>query len=219
LHAPYTLWHLSYVALGAAAAPSLHIDRLVATLAAFFFAVGICAHALDELNGRPLQTRLSETTLVLLSVTGLVLAIAIGAIGVITVSAGLLVFMALGSFLVLSYNLELFGGRFHNDIWFALSWGAFPCLTSYWINALSITLAGVLTVAACFAFSLAQRHLSTAARQLRRRTISVDGKQILNNGETIPLSRSLLAKPLESSLKATSVAICALAIAAVVIRL
>jgi hypothetical protein len=210
---------LSYVALGAAAAPSLHLDRLVATLAAFFLAVGICAHALDELNGRPLKTRLSDRALVSMSAAGLVFALALGVIGVITVSAGLAVFMALGSFLVLSYNLELFGGRFHNDFWFALSWGAFPCLTSYWINALSVSLAGVLMVAACFGLSLAQRYLSTPARQLRRRTVSVEGKQLLVDGQTVELSQALLAKPLESSLKTISVALCLLAAAAVVIRI
>ena len=59
LHPPYTAWHLSYVALGAAAAPVVHVDRLLAALGAFFLAVGIGAHALDELNGRPLGTQLT----------------------------------------------------------------------------------------------------------------------------------------------------------------
>src|SRR5881397_922 len=78
LHPPYTAWHLSYVALGAAAAPRLHADRLGAALGAFFLAVGIAAHALDELNGRPLRTRLHRRTLVVLAVLGLGGAVAIG---------------------------------------------------------------------------------------------------------------------------------------------
>ena len=64
LHPPYTAWHLSYVALGAAAAPVIHSDRLLAALAAFFLAVGVCAHALDELHDRPLGTRLSDRALI-----------------------------------------------------------------------------------------------------------------------------------------------------------
>ncbi len=44
--------------------------------------------------------------------------------------------MVAGAFLVVAYNLELFGGRFHNDLWFALAWGAFPALTGFWVNAL-----------------------------------------------------------------------------------
>ena len=68
LHPPYTIWHLSFVALGAAAAPSVHANRLAAALGAFALAVGVSAHALDELNGRPLATRLSPTTLIVLAV-------------------------------------------------------------------------------------------------------------------------------------------------------
>ena len=62
LHPPYTAWHLSYVALGAAAASTIHADRLLAALAAFFLGVGVCAHALDELRDRPLGTGLSDRT-------------------------------------------------------------------------------------------------------------------------------------------------------------
>src|SRR5207253_5950965 len=108
LHPPYTAWHLSYVALGAAAAPSLHSDRLLAALGAFFLGVGVCAHALDELNGRPLRTRLSDRALVALSVAGLVGAVAIGVAGVVAVSASLVPFVVAGAFIVLAYNLGLF---------------------------------------------------------------------------------------------------------------
>src|SRR5450755_1387877 len=71
LHPPYTAWHLSYVAIGAAVAAHLHGDRLLAALAAFFLAVGVAAHALDELKGRPLQTRLTDGTLIGLAAVGL----------------------------------------------------------------------------------------------------------------------------------------------------
>src|SRR5680860_1208414 len=71
LHPPYTAWHLSYVAIGAAAAPTMRADRLAAALGAFFLAVGVCAHALDELNGRPLRTQLSDRALVALAAAGL----------------------------------------------------------------------------------------------------------------------------------------------------
>src|ERR671930_1567436 len=78
LHPPYTAWHLSYVAFGAASAPAVHGGRLAATLAAFLLAVGVSAHALDELHGRPLGTRLSDRTLVALAAGGLGGAVAIG---------------------------------------------------------------------------------------------------------------------------------------------
>ena len=53
LHPPYTAWHLSYVVIGASLAPHVDAGRLLATLLAFFLAVGIAAHLLDELHGRP----------------------------------------------------------------------------------------------------------------------------------------------------------------------
>src|SRR5215475_9689854 len=77
LHPPYTLWHLSYVAIGAAVAPHIYADRLGAALAAFFLAVGISAHALDELHDRPLETKLRRSTLIALAVSSFVGAIAI----------------------------------------------------------------------------------------------------------------------------------------------
>src|SRR5215472_15685762 len=70
-HPPYTAWHLSYVVFGACLATNVSASRLVATLMAFFLAVGIAAHALDELHGRPLGTGISTTTLVVLSVVSL----------------------------------------------------------------------------------------------------------------------------------------------------
>src|SRR3989440_1641633 len=110
LHPPYTVWHLSYVALGAAAAPVVHLDRLLAALGAFFLAVGVAAHALDELHGRPLGTRISERTLMALAIVGLLAAMGIGVAGAVTVSATLLPFVAVGGFLVVAYNLGVVGG-------------------------------------------------------------------------------------------------------------
>src|SRR6188472_3579530 len=118
LHPPYTAWHLSYVALGAVAAPTLHAGRLGAALGAFFLAVGISAHALDELNGRPLRTTLSRRVLIALALLGLVGAVAIGVLGIVFVSPLLAPLVVAGALLVPAYNLELASGRFHNDAWF-----------------------------------------------------------------------------------------------------
>jgi hypothetical protein len=219
LHPPYTAWHLSYVAIGAAFAPDLHPDRLWAALAAFFLAVGVAAHALDELNGRPLGTELSDRTLIILAAVGMVGAVAIGIAGLAIVSLSLAPFVAAGAFIVVAYNLELFGGRFHTDFWFAASWGAFPAATSYWANALEVAVPGVLAVIACFALSVAQRRLSTPVRELRRRTESVSGEQVLAGGETVELTVSRLAEPLDRALRALSVAIVLLAAGLVALRL
>jgi hypothetical protein len=180
---------------------------MLAALGAFFLAVGISAHALDELRGRPLQTGLPRRTLIVLAGVGLIGACAIGVIGALTVDASLFAFVAVGAFLVLAYNLELFGGRFHTDLWFAVAWGAFPALTGYWANALSIDAGGVLVAGGCLALSVAQRRLSTPVRELRRRTIAVQGRQVMADGRSVELSPARLAAPLDGALAALSLAL------------
>ncbi len=219
LHPPYTAWHLSYVAIGAAMAPQLHASRLVLALAAFFLAVGVAAHALDELRGHPLSTQLPDGALIALAAVSLAGAVAVGIYAAATVSWTLVPFIAVGVFLVLAYDLEWFGGRFHTDFWFALAWGAFPAAAGYWVNALAVHPAGVLAVAACFTLSVAQRRLSSPVRELRRRTVSVSGEQRLRDGRVIALDARSLAAPLEGALAACSLAVTLLAIALVVLRL
>ena len=224
LHPPYTAWHLSYVAFGAAAAPAIHLNRLLATLAAFFLAVGVAAHALDELNGRPLRTGISDRSLIVLATVALTGAIAIGIAGVVLYSPTLVPFVAIGGFLVVAYNLELAGGRFHTDLWFAAAWGAFPALTSWWVNTLAIhhvdeLAAGLFVATGCFGLSVAQRRLSTPVRELRRRTESVGGEQVLDDGTVVPLTVERVAQPLDGALRALSWAVVALAVGLLAIRL
>ena len=219
LHPPYTAWHLSYVALGAAAAPTLHVDRLLWALAAFALAVGVAAHALDELHDRPLGTGLSDRTLIALAVASLLGALAIGVAGVITVSVWLAPFVLAGALFLPAYNLELFGGRLHSDLSFAVGWGAFPALTGYFVNAEKITVEGVLIAAGCLAMSVAQRRLSSPARELRRRTRAVEGVRTLADGSVEELSREGLLAPLDGALAAISLAMVLTACALVAARL
>jgi hypothetical protein len=165
LHPPYTLWHLSYVAVGAALAPHFHLDRMLWGIAAFFLAMGIAAHALDELKGRPLRTRISSPVLVAVAILGLAGAVAIGVGAAAAWGWGLLAFVAVGAILVPAYNLEL---ALHTDWGFALCWGAFPALTGYFVEAQTLRLEAVAAAGYAFALSLAQRALSTPARRARR---------------------------------------------------
>ena len=219
LHPPYTLWHLSYFALGAAAAPHLHLDRLLWGLAAFALAVGVAAHALDELSGRPLSTHLSDRTLILLSGASLLGALAIGAGGVLTVSVWLLPLVAAGALFVPAYNLELAGGRFHSDMSFALGWGGFPAFTGYFVASEKVGVAGLLIAAGCTAMSVAQRRLSSRARELRRRTLAIEGVRRRSDGVTEGLSREELLAPLDGALAAMSLAMVLSACALVAARL
>src|SRR5436190_2320304 len=204
LHPPYTAWHLSYVVIGASLAPTLDLKRLAATLLAFFLAVGISAHALDELRGRPLRTELPATTLWAAAIVGLAGAVGLGVAGVTVVGPGLLPFMAAGVLFVFAYNLELLGGRLHGDFWFALSWGAFPVLTAYFAQTGRVSAGAIAAAAAAYALSFGQRALSTPARTLRRKTRSVTGTLTLNDGSETKLDEPSLLHPPELALRAFS---------------
>ncbi len=207
LHPPYTLWHLSYVIWGAALAGAHHYDRLAATLVAFFLAVGVAAHALDELQGRPLGTRISSAGLVILACLSLGGAVLLGVLGAVEVSPWLLVFVAFGLFIAPAYNLEWFGGRFHSDVWFAVSWGAFPLLTAYFVTAESLGIAAVVGAAMAFALSLAQRTLSERVRGLRRRARSIEGTVYYSDGSVEDIDRRWATAPDERALLLISASI------------
>jgi hypothetical protein len=218
LHPPYTLLHLSYVVIGACLIGPVNAVRLVETVLAFFLAVGVGAHALDELNGRPLSTSIPSRQLVVAAVLGLGGAVALGIVGVFLVSAYLLVFIAVGVIVAVAYNLELFHGRLHSDAVFALSWGTFPLLTSYFAQH------GTLSVSALFAGAFAglisqtQRQLSTPARDIRRRTVSIEGRQELTDGSVVFITDRTMLAPLERALRSLCWASVALAVAMVFLR-
>lgn len=207
LHPPYTLWHLSYYALGAAVAPVVHVDRLLWGLAAFALAVGVAAHALDELTGRPLRTTLGDRELAAAAAVSLAAAVAIGIAGVLSVSLWLAPLVLAGGALVPAYNLELADGRLHSDLWFALGWGAFPAFTGYFANALKVGLPGILIAAAALLVSVAQRRLSAPARELRRRTAAIDGVRTRTDGASEQITLPALLAPLDGALKALSLAL------------
>ena len=219
LHPPYTAWHLSYVAIGATLAPHFHADRLGAAAAAFFLALGIGAHSLDELQGRPLATRIPEAMLVALTVLSVAGAVAIGIAGALSFNLWLLVFVAAGALLVPVYNLELFGGAIHNSPGFALAWGAFPLLTGYFACAGTITWVTLLAAGYAALTSYVQRVLSTPVRHLRRRVVAVTGAAQLRDGSSEPLTPEHLFGTQETALQLLAAANVCLAGALLVLRL
>jgi hypothetical protein len=219
LHPPYTLWHLSYVAIGAATAAEVDLYRLGMSLLGFFLGVGLAAHALDELRGRPLGTSISDRMLQGLAIVSLVGAAAVGVVGIVQVSAWLTVFIAAGAFLVVAYNLELLGGIFHSDLWFAVAWGGFPALTGAFAQGGRLEAAAVLIAGACVAISAAQRVLSTPVRRLRRRVATVEGTMTLRDGTTEPIGAEVIRTAPEAALKLLALAMPLLATALVISRL
>ena len=215
LHPPYTLWHLSYVAFGAAVMPPLVLWRLGGTLVAFFLAVGIGAHALDELHGRPLGTGIDSRLLVATAVASITAAMVLG---LIYGGWKLLPFVVVGGVLVYGYNLELFGGRLHSDVWFALAWGAFPVLVGAYAQHWTLSLAAWVAAVAAFFLSLGQRTLSTPARMLRRQVTRVAVRLTFTDGSEQELGRAELLSPIELSLRYFVCATSAVAVAMVLAR-
>jgi hypothetical protein len=216
LHPPYTAWHLSYVAIGAALAPHFAAWRLGGTLVAFFLAVGVGAHALDELAGRPLQTGIPSP--VLATAAGVGVAVPVVA-GLLYGGLRLLPFVVIGGVLVLAYNLELGSGIVHNAVGFALGWGAFPVLTGYYAQDFRLSVSAMLAALAAFFLSLGQRALSLPARTLRRRTQSVHGRIVYRDGAHAEVDQSALLRPLEDALRAVAAGLVTLAAAMVASRL
>lgn len=218
LHPPYTLLHLSFVAIGASLATALDLRWLGETLLAFLLAIGLSAHALDELKGRPLRTGISDRTLWVISVAGLSGAIALGVDGSIRISPWIAAFVAVGSFLVVAYNLEVFRGAFHSDAWFAVAWGGFPALTGYFAQTGRISVAAVIVALACSLVSVTQRTLSTPVRRLRRNVELVEGSLRLRDGSTERIDSATLRATPEDALRWLSLAIPLLALGLVVNR-
>ena len=219
LHPPYTLWHLSYVVIGACLAAEVQVAWLLETLFAFFLAMGLAAHALDELRGRPLRTRIPDGVLWAIAVIGLGGAVALGIHGSIEISPWLWAFIVAGVFLVVAYNLELFGGALHSGLWFALAWGAFPVLVAAFAQTAEVRPEVVIAAAACATISAAQRVLSTPVRRLRRAVVSVEGTLVAADGEREAIDATSLRAAPEGALRWLSVAIPLLAGAMLLSRL
>jgi predicted outer membrane lipoprotein len=219
LHPPYTAWHLSYVVIGGCLAPGIAWGRLAAAVAAFALAVGVGAHALDELRGRPLRTAIPSSTLVALATVSIGTACAIGVIGALSFRLWLAALVPIGLFLVLAYNLELLSGRFHSDVWFGLAWGGFPVICGYATVAGDIGGAGLLAAAFAVLLSLAQRSLSDRVRLVRRRVVSITGDIELSDGSRQRIDAGWLISAEERGLRLLAGASVALAAALVAFRI
>jgi demethylmenaquinone methyltransferase/2-methoxy-6-polyprenyl-1,4-benzoquinol methylase len=209
-HPPYTVWHLSYVLLGAALAPSPDPKIVAGALVAFGLAVGVGAHAFDELNGRPLRTQIPSPVLVALGSAALLVAVALGVVAATMVGPLFLLFVAVGAAVVLLYA---FGAPLvHSDLGFALGWGAFP-VTATAAATGAHPLPTALAALAATLLSLAQRRLSTRARSIRRRTVGVSGEIVYSDGSREAIDARSLIGAAEGALSIMWLAVLAVALA------
>ena len=147
-------------------------------------------------------------------------AAAIGIWAALAWTLWLLPFVAAGSFLVFAYNLELLGGRFHTDLWFALAWGAFPLLTAYVAAGGDGQPGGAARRRVRDARSAWRSGCSRPrSAHVRRRVARVTGELELRDGGREPITAATLAAAPEAALKALAAATVALALALLVLRL
>lgn len=168
LHIPYTSWHLSYVVIGASLAMTLDWAILGGTVAAFAIGLGVGAHALDEVQSRPLSTGLSDAALWTLGIGAMTVSLGVAVMGAFVVSPWVAVWGVAGVLLAVGYALEW--PVIHTDLGFGVAWGAFPVVVGYWAQTRTVTGSVLIVAAAATLLSLAQRALSTPARFVRRRT-------------------------------------------------
>jgi hypothetical protein len=215
LHPPYTMWHLSYVLLGAALAPMPDPRIVAGALVAFFLAVGVASHSFDELQGRPLGTRIPSSVLLVLGSIGLVSAVVLGVIAAAQLGPWFLALVAVGAALVLSYGLEI--PIVHSDVGFALAWGGFPVVASAVANGAPVPATLVAAVGASL-LSLAQRRLSTPVRRIRRKADQVSGSVRYRDGTVEEIDAARLIGAPEAALRLIWLAIAAISIGTLLAR-
>lgn len=216
MHWPYSIWHLSYIPIGAALAPRLDWGLLGWTVLAFFLAMGIGGHCMDEINGRPLRTGLPSWGLWLAAVLSIAGAVAIGIFIGVRETVWVIPCIIFGGFIIFAYNLELGPkGFFHRDEWFGFAWGAFPVITAYVAQVHTITPEVVMIAFFALLYSWTQRVLSLQARFWRRKVTEVRGRYYaeLGKGTTIgyEIKRETIIGPSEAALKLMNWAVIAAA--------
>lgn len=140
LFLPYTGMVVAFAAWGSLVV-DYSVERLGAICLLYFLALGISAHCLDALGSKTKPWGfLSKKKLWIISLITLSSAIIIGFHYAFLDSPLLIPIGIVEIFFLVSYNLELFNGKFHNNSSFVLSWGVLPVLAGTIIQINSITL-------------------------------------------------------------------------------
>jgi hypothetical protein len=168
---PYTGMCLSFAILGSMSAPEVHWDRVGAIALIYALALGIGAHAADAIgskNSKPWAGYFTKRQMAVLMLASVAAAYTIGMYYIVMHVPLLGVVAALEGFFLFAYNFELFGGRFHNDLWFALSWGALPAMAGYLIQTGEFSLLPFAVAAGAAVASYIEIKMSRPYKQAKR---------------------------------------------------
>ncbi|HXG73630.1 MAG TPA: hypothetical protein VNK44_02255 [Candidatus Nitrosotenuis sp.] len=150
LFLPYTGIIVSFAAWGSLAGP-FQLERLGSICLIYFLALGVSAHCLDAIGGktRPWGV-LPRRPVLAVSLSALSVAFAIGLYYAFLDSPLLFPIGIIEGFFLFAYNLELFGGRFHNNASVLVSWAVLPIFAGSAIQTNTISYeAMLLSVPSC----------------------------------------------------------------------
>jgi hypothetical protein len=121
------------------------LERLTSIGLLYFLAIGVSAHCLDALGSKKKPWgELPKTKLWAVAIISLILACSIGLYFAFLDSWWLIPIGIIEVFFLLAYNLELFGGKFHNNSSFVISWGILPVFAGATIQSNTISVETVL---------------------------------------------------------------------------
>lgn len=196
LFLPYTGMCISFSIVGSLLSPTTIMwDRIVAIVIIYFAALGISAHAADNMGSKkkPWGDLFSNLELLIMLVCGLVVAYAIGAYYIIFYVPLLLPIAILEGFFLFAYNYEIWNGSFHNNIWFAISWGSLPLLAGYVMQTNSISYVPLLISTAAFLISYIEIKLSRRYKEFRQNQDVVRSKKLESKLKIISISTILFS--------------------------
>jgi hypothetical protein len=170
LFLPYTGMCISFAIIGSLLSPTIAWDRVVAIIIIYFAALGISAHAVDSMGSKrkPWGNRFSNLELLMMVVCGLFVAYGIGAYYIVNFAPLLLPIAILEGFFLIAYNYELWNGFFHNNVWFAISWGSMPLLAGYIMQTNSLSYAPILVSVVAFLVSYIEIKLSRKYKETKQ---------------------------------------------------
>ena len=156
------------------------LERLVAICLLYFLATGVSAHFLDAIGSRTKPWGiLPKKKLWIFSMVSLGLACLIGLYYAFLDSPLLIPLGIIEGFFLFAYNLELFGGKFHNNPSFVISWGILPTLSGSVIQTNSISIESI--VIASLAGLLSYILIKTSRRYKQLKKDSSDYSTIKKN--------------------------------------
>lgn len=144
LFLPYTGMVISFAIWGSLSV-EFSLDRLIAICLLYFLAIGISAHCLDALGSKKKPWGdISHSKLWAASIISLIISFSVGLYYAFLDSWLLFPIGITEGFFLFAYNLELFRGKFHNNLSFVISWGILPVFAGAVIQSNSISVETII---------------------------------------------------------------------------